>query len=171
MKKRIFIIALIVILVLVIGIFINSNKENTITDNIDTLNTSSKEFGIEIIGNDSYKSGDEIELIIKIKDTSLIGGSANGICAVVGKLTYDEEKLEKINGEGLNSFGILWGNNVVIDSVEGVNIDTEIAIIRFKIKDTADSGETVISLSNVTGSNGDKDIKSNDFDKKIEITK
>lgn len=169
MKKKGFIIASIVILILVIILMINFNKKDVVTEDDSIINNNSTGFRVELIGKDSCKNGDEIEFIVELKDVALVGGSANGIMALIATLEYDETKLEKIDGEGKNGFGFTWGNNLVIDNSTGVNTDTEIAVLRFKVKEDAESEKTVISLKNITGSNGDKDIEAIDFSKALEI--
>lgn len=127
-------------------------------------------YQVEILSEDTYKAGDEVLVSIKVKNLSSIGGSADGICVVTAKINYDEEKLEKISIEGKNGFSATWGGNIVIDKAEGVSNDTEIAVLKFRVKDTAELGDTSITLTSIESSNGSENIPTHNSDKIITVS-
>lgn len=128
-------------------------------------------YNVELIANNKYKPGDEFEISINVKNISNIGGSAGGLCALVADVSYDEDKLEVVSSDGKNGFDLTWGERLVLDDKAGVNTDTELAVIKFKIKDDAEEGNTAIALLNIVSSNGEENISTSDSVKNITIAK
>jgi len=126
-------------------------------------------FEVDMIGNSKYSGGDEFEIRIYVKNMSNINGLANGICVLIADVIYDENILEAIGGEGKNGFELTWGTTLVLDNKDGVNSETELAVLRFKVKDGIEAETTQIILSDITASNGKDNIPTNNVTKTIYI--
>ena len=124
----------------------------------------------EITGEGTVQVGNEITLKIRLKDLIDIGGVADGISVLTMSVGYDESKLEKISEAGLNGFSATWGSKLVLDKATGVKTDTDIAEIKFKVKNGVAAGDTAISLTGIRGSNGTENISTADVTKTISIT-
>ena len=88
---------------------------------------------VELTSNSTtIQPGQQIEVIIKVKDIVDLSG---GIAGLSAKLEYDTTKLEKIgNGEGLNGFLLVEGDTIELAKYPGVTTETEIAKFTFKAK-------------------------------------
>ncbi|MBR6034390.1 MAG: hypothetical protein IKP28_06735 [Clostridia bacterium] len=113
----------------------------------------------------------------------------DGIWAISGKLQYDTAVFEKIQADDGISDNIEsakeWGTVIFNDGSQkkeneglfvvetsadyGVKEDNEIMYISFKILDTAQLGNSVIKITNISGTNGNEDIETKEADIKIKI--
>ncbi len=108
------------------------------------------------------KPGDTVSVNLCLKDNT-------GLNAMAVWLKYDSEALECINVEDAKSFGsdafdqpsslaqnpvrLGWTNNDSQNTKDGI-----IALVDFKIKDTADTGDYEIEISTVDGNNFKADL-------------
>ena len=111
---------------------------------------------VELTSNSvTVQPGQQIEVIIKVKDIVDLSG---GIAGLSAKLEYDTSKLEKVgNGEGLNGFLLVEGDTIELAKYPGVTTETEIAKFIFKAKENG-TGTTQIKLSEIEVANGTDNI-------------
>ena len=78
--------------------------------------------------------------------------SGSNIWGFIGKLTYDNNKLELIEYSGYNNFDITVGTRIVADSDTAHNNLFKIATLKFKAKDNFKSGQsTTITINEANG--------------------
>lgn len=126
---------------------------------------SASSFDTSIVGDDKFSS--EITLYVQVNNLVDFDGSCNGLCGLVGTLNYDTNKLELIKVEPLENFSLTQGKSLVLYKATGVTNGTNILSLRFKNKGLQNNESTKISISNMTASDGAKDITSTDTSKTI----
>jgi len=129
------------------------------------VNASS--FNTNIVGNDTFD--DEITLYVQVNDLVDFNGACNGLCGLVGNLSYDTEKLELTSISALEDFDLTHGKTIVLYKSTGVQNGTNILKMTFKNKTLAKDESTTITLSNIVASDGDKDIETLDISKVIKF--
>ncbi len=78
--------------------------------------------------------------------------SGSNIWGFIGKLTYDDSKLELTEYSGYNNFDITVGTRIVADSDTAHNNSFKIATLKFKAKDNFKSGQsTTITINEAKG--------------------
>ena len=103
-------------------------------------------------------AGETIQVALNIKDINL----EHGIVAFSSILSYDEKVFKEpeiVGGEN-------WGTPIKVENLiqcttstlEPVKEDQEAIILTFKVKETAHSGDTKISLSKLEASDGENTI-------------
>ena len=119
----------------------------------------------ELVSNvQNTKQGEEIILTFSIKN---ISGTNTGINSLEGVITYDSEVFEQIvQNDSETSFSPLnsWDTptynssnfKFVTTKASFVKEDQDVMTIKFKVKDSAKSGSTTISIDNVKVSNIDE---------------
>ncbi len=120
--------------------------------------------------------GDEFTVNVGIDNVNNI---ENGLVSIAGKLSYDENVLERVSINQLNGWDITGGFNTsnfkfVVDTDRYVTQGENIFLIRFKVKEDIELTETlntVFSITNIEGSNGIKDFSANDARLEIAIEK
>lgn len=130
-------------------------------------NVNASSFNANIVGNDTFEN--EITLYIQVNNLVDFNGVCNGLCGLVGDLSYDTEKLELTSINALESFDLTQGKTLVLYKSTGVASGTKILSMKFKNKSLAKDETTTITLSNITASDGDKDIKTNNTSKTIKF--
>lgn len=126
-------------------------------------------FKVNIVGDSTFDN--EITLYVRVDDLVDFSDTCNGLCGLVGTLKYDTNKIELVSIKALENFDLTQGNNIVIYKSTGVNSGTNVMSMTFKNKSLNDGESTNISFTNITASDGDKDIVTNDVTKKIELKK
>ena len=118
--------------------------------------------------NEQLYKGDEFEVNVKISDLIDID---RGIIVVYGKLDYDEDIVELMELVPQKKWQIMYNENnktFVMDNEEFINnenIDENDFILKmkFKAKETiTEDVDTTIRITDIKGSNGKKDIPSED---------
>lgn len=132
-----------------------------------TLNVSASSFNANIVGNDTFK--DEITLYIRVDNLNDFSGSCEGLCGLVGNLDYDTNKIELVSIKALEDFDLTNGKNLVLYKSTGVGSGTKILSMKFKNKSLEKDETTKISFSNITASDGDKDIDASNSSKTIKF--
>lgn len=131
-----------------------------------------KSYSILLNGNNTFE--DEITLTLQINNQKDMGTLCNGICGLMTTLKYDGSKIELIKINGLNDFEITHNEQdgtIIIERDNGVKDGTNIGTFKFKNKSLKNDESTLISLVNLTGTDGDSDIKSDDVSKSIKYVK
>lgn len=128
-------------------------------------NVNASSFNANIVGNDIFEN--EITLYIQVNNLVDFNGVCNGLCGLVGDLSYDQEKIELISINALESFDLTQGKTLVLYKSTGVASGTKILSMKFKNKSLVKDETTTITLSNITASDGDKDIKTNNTSKTL----
>ena len=126
-------------------------------------------FKVNIVGDSTFDN--EVTLYVRVDDLVDFSDTCNGLCGLVGTLKYDTNKIELVSIKALENFDLTQGNNIVIYKSTGVNSGTNVMSMTFKNKSLNDGESTNISFTNITASDGDKDIVTNDVTKKIELKK
>ncbi len=132
---------------------------------IQDVNASS--FKASIVGNATFDS--EITLYIQVNDLTDFAGACNGLCGLVGNLSYDTNKLELKEITALENFDLTEGKTLVLYKSTGVKSGTKILAMKFKNKSLTPNETTTISFSNIVASDGDKDINTSDASKTIKF--
>ena len=130
-------------------------------------NVNASSFNTNIVGNDTFEN--EITLYIQVNNLVDFNGACNGLCGLVGNLSYDTEKLELTSISALEDFDLTQGNTLVLYKSTGVASGTKILSMNFKNKSLAKDETTTITFSNVVASDGDKDINTSDTSKTIKF--
>ncbi len=130
-------------------------------------NVNASSFNTNIVGNDTFEN--EITLYIQVNNLVDFNGACNGLCGLVGNLSYDTEKLELTSISALEDFDLTQGNTLVLYKSTGVASGTKILSMNFKNKSLAKDETTTITFSNVIASDGDKDINTSDTSKTIKF--
>ena len=130
-------------------------------------NVNASSFNANIVGNDTFDN--EITLYIEVDNLTDFDGACNGLCGLVGNLNYDTDKIELISISGLEDFDLTNGKKLVLYKSTGVKNGTKVLSMKFKNKSLSKNETTVISLTNITASDGDKDITTNDTTKTIKF--
>ena len=152
------------------------------------FNKTKKPFEISMTSDKTEaRCGETVKVAVAIKN---IVDDA-GIWAISGKIQYDTAVFEKIqaddgisdNIESAEGWGTVIYNDgdlnkeneglfVVETSTDyGMNEDNEIMYISFKILDTAQPGNSIIKITNISGTNGNEDLETKEADIKISIHK
>lgn len=126
---------------------------------------SASSFNTSIVGNDTFNS--EITLYVQVNNLVDFNGSCNGLCGLVGTLNYDASKLELVSINPLEDFSLQQGKSLVLYKATGVLNGTNILSLKFKNKGLQNNENTKVSLSNITASDGDKDITTIDTSRTI----
>lgn len=118
--------------------------------------------------------GDEITVTLKLKDLKNMTG---GLYSFLATIEYDEDFFETLTQDNVKGLGT-WSsvptfnsNNgqIVADSGLGVNSESDVFSITFKVKETAETGKsTQIVVKNFEASEGEEDLLANE-DAKITI--
>ena len=141
---------------------------NAFSKSTPTFRTSMTKTSLE----ENVYPGSEFEITAGIHDLDTI---ENGLVIVSGQLEYDQNVLEKISMEEQNGWDISINERnqkFVADNKQNTYVTEDGAIfkLKFKVKDTiTDSIKTKITLKNMSASNGDIDIPSNDVQIEIDI--
>lgn len=135
-----------------------------------TTKVNASSFNVSIVGNDTFES--EITLSLQVNNLVDFNGSCNGLCGLVGTLNYDTNKLELTSINALEDFSLTQGKSIVLYKPTGVSNNTNILSMKFKNKGLGNNESTTITLSNITASDGNKDITTTDISKSIKkVTK
>jgi len=129
----------------------------------EKVNASS--FDVSIVGNDTFNN--EITLYAQINNLVDFNGSCSGLCGLVGTLNYDTSKLELVSINPLEEFSLTQGKSLVLYKATGVSNGTKILSMKFKNKNLQNNEKTSITLTNITASDGSKDINAIDTSKSI----
>ena len=130
-------------------------------------NVNASSFNANIVGNDTFEN--EITLYIQVNNLVDFNGACNGLCGLVGNLNYDTNKIELISLNALENFDLTQGTTLVLYKSTGVASGTKILSMKFKNKSLTTDETTTITLSNITASDGDKDINTSDTSKTIKF--
>mgnify|MGYP000006434546 CR=1 FL=1 len=130
-------------------------------------NVNASSFNANIVGNDTFEN--EITLYIQVNNLVDFTGACNGLCGLVGNLNYDTNKIELISLNALENFDLTQGTTLVLYKSTGVASGTKILSMKFKNKSLTTDETTTITLSNITASDGDKDINTSDTSKTIKF--
>ena len=130
-------------------------------------NVKASSFSTSIVGNDTFEN--EITLYIQVNNLVEFNGACNGLCGLVGDLSYDSSKIELTSISALEDFDLTQGNTLVLYKSTGVASGTKVLAMKFKNKTLAKDETTTITLSNVVASDGDKDINSSNASKTIKF--
>lgn len=132
-----------------------------------TTNVYASSLNVSINGNTNFDS--EITLNVQVNNLVDFTGSCNGLCGFVGNLEYDTNKIELVSISALNGFDLAQGNKIVLYKATGVGNGTNIMTMKFKNKSLANNESTNISFSNISVSDGDKDISTSNVSKTIKF--
>ena len=130
-------------------------------------NVNASSFNTNIVGNDTFEN--EITLYIQVNNLVDFNGACNGLCGLVGNLSYDTNKIELTSISALESFDLTQGKTLVLYKSTGVASGTKILSMKFKNKSLTKDETTTITFSNVVASDGDKDINTSDASKTIKF--
>lgn len=130
-------------------------------------NVNASSFNANIVGNDTFE--DEITLYIQVNNLTDFTGACNGLCGLVGELSYDTEKLDLTSISAMEGFDLTNGKTIVLYKSTGVVSGTNILSMKFKNKSLTKDETTTITFSNVVASDGDKDINTSDASKVIKF--
>lgn len=109
-------------------------------------------FSTTIKGIIQINSGQQFTLTFNV-----IGGS--NLMGLTAKLNYDSSKLTLVSSSGKNGFTATVGSNIVVDSTTGKNGNFSFLTLTFKPTSNFTVGSsTIVSISNVNGSDGNSDI-------------
>lgn len=139
----------------------------TITSLLLITNVYASSFNANIIGNDTFDN--EITLYLKIDNLNDFSGACKGLCGIVGKLEYDKDKIELTSINALEGFDLTQGNTIVLYKSTGVPSGTKILSMKFRNKTMTKNETTTIKFTDITASDGDKDINTNNTSKKIKF--
>jgi len=112
-------------------------------------------FGISLTGTPTFN--DSITVYVSLYGSQSAGGACGGICGIVANLSYDSSKIELVSTSPMQGFDFTQGTNLVLYKSSGA-ADGAILGLGFRNVSLSSGESTTISLSNVTGSNGDTDI-------------
>ena len=132
-----------------------------------TTNVNASSFDTNIVGNDTFEN--EIILYIQVNNLDEFNGACNGLCGIVGKLSFDTNKIELTSISALENFDLTQGNTIVLYRSTGVLSGTKILSMKFKNKSLMKDETTTITFSNIVASDGDKDINTSDTYKTIKF--
>ena len=124
-------------------------------------------FNVNIIGNKTFEN--EITLELQVNNLVEFSDVCNGLCGLVFDLNYDTSKIELTSINALQGFDLTQGKTIVLYKSTGVPSGTKILTMKFKNKSLKKNENTTISLSNIVGSDGDKDINTNNISKTIKL--
>lgn len=113
-----------------------------------------------------FVPGEEFEVTVKVSDFKNMD---KGLIAIAGQLEYNYDILERISIEGQNNWN-LDGNSFneknfkfIMDTNDYVTSEQVIFKMKFKVKGSiVVPRDTLITVKNITGSNGNTDITAND---------
>lgn len=124
-------------------------------------------FNVNIIGNETFEN--EITLELQVNNLVEFSDVCNGLCGLVFDLNYDISKIELTSISALQGFDLTQGKTIVLYKSTGVPSGTKILTMKFKNKSLKKNENTTISLSNIVGSDGDKDINTKNVSKTIKL--
>lgn len=155
-KKAISIVLSVIILLFTTNVYAANDSFKTV------LSTSAS----------SVKRGETITITISLSDIAIESGE-KGIGAYTAKLDFDSSILEYVSTSGTNKWEapLYQEKQIVGNTTDGevVKENQSIGTITFKVKENATLGETTIKLTNISGSNAQSDISSQDSTVKIAI--
>lgn len=131
------------------------------------VNASS--FRANIVGNNTFSK--DITLYVQVDKLVDFNGACNGLCGLVGNLVYDTNKIELTSISALENFDLTQGKTIVLYKSTGVKSGINILKMTFKNKSLKNNESTTITFSNITASDGDNDIKTDNATKKIKLVK
>lgn len=110
------------------------------------------DFQTTLTGNTTVTTGSAFHITAKVEN-------GDNITAIIAELSYDTSKLKLVSSVGLNQYSILVGSNILADHLEGKSGTFGFVDFTFQTLSNFKDGEkTTISLSNVSGSNGNEDL-------------
>lgn len=122
--------------------------------------------------NDRTKRGDTITVTIGLKNIEIESGE-KGIGGYTASIKFDSSVLEYISSTGTDKWeapfyqnGLITGNT---KDAEVVKTTQDIGTITFKVKDDAKLGETIISLTDFSGTTAVTDVSASDVSTKITV--
>lgn len=146
MKKKISLV--LIIFIVLAGVF----RVKTFATNSCTIECA--------VSNNSPRRGDQIEVVVSVKDI------VNPVAGILYSLSYDNSKIELIGQvQSLNNWQISEMENtyfIFAPNYETVSTEQQCCKLVFKIKDTADLGDTIISFQNIQISKDDNSIENVD---------
>lgn len=118
------------------------------------------------------KRGSNITITIGLKDIAITSGE-KGIGAYTAGMEFDPSVLEYVESSGTDKWeapfyedGLITANT---KDAKVVNTAGSIGTITFKVKDNAKLGETIVSLTNFSGSTVENDVPTSNVSVKIAI--
>ena len=133
------------------------------------IKVDASSFNVNITGNNTFES--EVTLYVQVNNLQGFDGSCNGLCGLVGNLSYDSNKIELIEINALQNFDLTQGKKIVLFKATGVSGGTNVLLMKFKNKALVNDESTTITLSNISASDGDKDIVTSNASKTIKFIK
>lgn len=128
-------------------------------------NVFASSFSLDFVGNEKFNN--EILLELEVKDIKDFTGVCNGLCGLVGELSYDQDKIELVDITSLDDFELMNGKKIVLSKSNGVKSGTKILSLKFKNKSLNDGESTKVSFNDIVASDGDNDIKTESISKNI----
>lgn len=133
------------------------------------IKVDASSFNVNITGSNTFES--EVTLYVQVNNLQGFDGSCNGLCGLVGNLSYDSNKIELIDISALQNFDLTQGKKIVLFKATGVSGGTNVLLMKFKNKALVNDESTTITLSNISASDGDKDIVTSNASKTIKFIK
>lgn len=139
--------------------------------------TSFQSYTMGVSGSSSATKGSNITLTYTASD---LGSINNGFDGYEGYINYDTSKLEFVNATNLVSGWVIYTNKLT-NKIKFLgyddnppnnakNTNTDIFKATFKVLDSAPTGDTVLSMTTIKGTNGAGiKVVANDFSKTITI--
>jgi len=130
-------------------------------------NVEASSFNVNITGDDLFT--DYITLYVEVTDIVDINGECDGLCGFISTLNYDNTKIELVSIDSLNNFDLTNGKKVVLIRENGILENTKVLEVRFRNKSLNNLETTEIILSDIIGSDGQKDISTLNVSKTIKL--
>ena len=113
---------------------------------------SATEFSTELKVNGVVRASNEFTVTLSVEGATDLKG-------LVGKIEYDASKVTLVKAVGLNGFNATLGENIVLDTLDGLSGRVDLAEITFRATSSfLATQSSVISISGVEGSNGQRDL-------------
>ena len=119
-------------------------------------------YNMSLTGDDTIDKSITLDLVMDSLE------EIKGFYGLTATLEYDTNLLELTSISGQNNFNLTHNektNKIVLYNPNGISEKTTIMTLKFKNKTTKEGENINVSLTNITASNGDKDIKVNNINK------
>lgn len=105
---------------------------------------------VNLSSNSTLEEGKDVEVTLSLEN---INATSTGISVLKGKITYDTDVFDSYTVETKNGWVSESNNNTFLfEKATGVTTNQEIAIIKFKVKQSISKTEAEIRFSSVTAS-------------------
>ncbi len=129
-------------------------------------------FSANLVGNDTFTDdNNQISIELKVSNYQDLGETCGGICGLSADFSYDEDKIELVSISALNSFRLTQGpGTIVLSNSVGVASGSSILTMTFKNIGLNDGESTTITISGISGTEGDNEMEIGSISKSLKYT-